>query len=423
MKNGVSRFTLSNGLMVLCRQTPTDPISAAHLFIPEGASSEPIGKKGETVLLWSLFLKGTKKRSAKKMAEDIESIGAYLSGGATHDYSEFSCHATSDHFFEAMDLLGEGLLEMVFSQEELEKEKLATLAAIRSKQENIFTVTMESLYHEMFPNHPYGNPSSGTEQDVSVLTKEDLENRYKKILNPTGAVLSIATDKTPEIMQPFLEGLLGERRWPAGSTHPHTDMGSTPKLKNPIAKKNFSSFEQSYVMIGYPAAPATSPEYVALKVMTAILGGGMSRRLFQTLREKEGLAYDVGLFYPSRKWGSSLTFHIGLHHSKIEEAKHSILKLIQELQKDLVPVEELEQVKSNLKGSFILDHQTNSQRSHYLGWWENLGLGAEYDQTYISLIDGITPEQIRRVAQIYFSEPSVTVETWPMPEGKANSVT
>ncbi len=139
----------------------------------------------------------------------------------------------------------------------------------------------------------------------------------------------------------------------------------------------------------------------------------MSARLFQNLREKEGLAYDVGSMYATRRGLSGFVFYMGLQASRLAEAQKRIMKELEQLKDHKVPDDEIQQTTNYIKGSFILDHQTNSQRAHYLGWWSAVGLPPSYDWDYPEKLSSVNADDLIDVAQRTFSAPFVSVVTRP----------
>ncbi|MFN0118138.1 MAG: M16 family metallopeptidase [Elusimicrobiota bacterium] len=413
-KRPYKEIRFSNGVTIIYSFTEKNPISACHLFLPQGTGTEPLSKSGVTTLLWSLLLKGTKQRTAKEIAELMESRGASIGAGATHDYSEVSCHSISENFPLVLDLFSEVLFEPLFDKQEVEKERRALIAGIQSKKESIYSIASEELNKFLFENHAYSRPSSGIESTVKELSVEDLNDRHQSILSPHGVVLSIATNHTLKLLLPQLTKIFGSEKWKENKKEKkHGKIFETPIPPKSIEFEKSEHFEQAFLMMGFPAAPIASKDYVILKVFNGVLGGGMSTRLFQELREKHGLAYDVGSYYVSKKAGSSWVVYIGLQESRIEEAELKIKEVLNEISSKKIPAKELEEVKSYLKGSFILDHQTSSQIAHYLGWWKILGLRPNFDREYLKKINGVSSQKILTTVKKYLSLPSVTIRILP----------
>ncbi|MDI6640898.1 MAG: insulinase family protein, partial [Elusimicrobiota bacterium] len=163
-------------------------------------------------------------------------------------------------------------------------------------------------------------------------------------------------------------------------------------------------FEQSYLMYGFIVPEISSADYTKLKLLNAYLGGGMSSLLFQELREKAGLGYEVNSFYPSRKDKSHFVLYIGLDSAAMKVAEEKIDSVIDKLKTELISDVRLKEIKNYLTGNYIFGHQTNSQQSWYLGWWEILGKGYEYDDRYLKELNKVTPEEIRKVANKYLTD-------------------
>lgn len=405
---------LANGLTLIHLHTQNDPISACHLFLPGGTDREPADKGGVTALMWSLLAKGTKRRSARQIAEDIESIGAAIGAGSTHDYSEISCHAISEYFMPAMRIMAELLFLPSFPQKELEKERAALIAGIRSKKENIFTVANEALNIELYGNHPYARPSSGREPTVAGISTIDLEKWHERMVVPQGALLAVASNHSFHDVLGDVTKLFGPSVWKKKPTPRIDKPKSTPGIKRNVSFTLREKFEQAYLLIAFGGPKISSKEYVPLKILSAILGGGMSARLFQQLREQEGLAYDVGAFFASKKCGSAFVAYMGLQPSKLEDAKTRILRVLSDIAAKPIPKPELVEVKNYIKGTFLMDHQTNSQRAHYLGWWKILGLGSDMDKRYVKLVNKVTVKDLHRVAKKILKGKSITVEVIPI---------
>jgi len=162
--------------------------------------------------------------------------------------------------------------------------------------------------------------------------------------------------------------------------------------------------QAAWMIIGYPAPSVDSDDYPILKLINTILGGGMSSRFFVELRDKRGLAYDTSSFFPSREGPSHFVGYIITSPENVEQAKEGMLEEIERLKTELVSDEELEKAKKYLIGSFALAHQRNKDQAWYLGWYETMGAGYEFDAKYPEQIETVTKEDIMEVANKYFTE-------------------
>ena len=184
-----------------------------------------------------------------------------------------------------------------------------------------------------------------------------------------------------------------------------------PKKKNIIEKSK--KFKQAYLMVGYPVPSIAKDDYFALKVLNSLLGGRMTGRLFVELREKLSLAYVVNSAYPSRKHTSKFIIYIGLEAKNVKLAEKRISEMLDEIKSKPVPAAELEETKNYIRGISLLDRQTIGRRAWYAGWWETMGLGADYDKEFLDNLMAVTSKDIQKAAKKYFNRNKVTVKVVP----------
>jgi predicted Zn-dependent peptidase len=163
------------------------------------------------------------------------------------------------------------------------------------------------------------------------------------------------------------------------------------------------------VLLGYLAPSVSASDHVALKVANGVLGGGMSSRLFRTLRDEDGLAYSVGSSYPTRRGAGRVVLHIGTAPENVAAAEAGLRREAERLTGEPVGEDELERTKAYLSGSFVLDRRTNGRQSFYLAFYEVMGVGAEYVLHYPSLLDAVDATDVLRAARHHLIEPAAVV--------------
>jgi predicted Zn-dependent peptidase len=167
-------------------------------------------------------------------------------------------------------------------------------------------------------------------------------------------------------------------------------------------------------MLGWPCPEMSNPDYPAIKVLNALMGGRMTGRLFVELREKMSLGYEVSSFYPSRRQESRYVIYLGLKAENLEKTKKRLTEMINDLQTTLVPQQELNDTKNYIRGVYIMDHQTANRQAWYLGWWEIMGGGYKNDDTYLASLQSVSPQDIQRIAKKYLvADNSVQIELVP----------
>jgi predicted Zn-dependent peptidase len=353
-----------------------------------------------------LLTKGTKKRTAEQIAVELESVGGGIGAGANEDYSEIGVSITSMHFDKAMEILADVFLNPLFPDRELAKEKVNIIAGIKSRKDSIFTVASDMLNQKMYKTHPYARLTSGSEETVNKITRDDIVAWHKKNHAVPNLLMIVVGNVSLSDTVKYIDKYFGQ----LPKTVPEQTQLPVPDITAPVTITEKTKFEQAYLMYGYIAGEITSKDYAALKVLNGYLGGGMSSLLFQKLREQAGLGYEVDSFYPSRKEKSRFVIYIGLDTGSISIAKQKITELVADLKQNKIDETRLTEVKNYLKGTFLLDHQTAARQAWYFGWWEMLGKGYEYDTVYTTEIDKITADDVLAAANKYLTDKFVCIE-------------
>ena len=406
-----------DGLKWIHRAVTHNRILAFQLFVPGGVIQEPIERAGLTQLMTAAMVKGTTSRTALVLAQEMESLGASFGVDAQPDAMAVGGQVTIDKWEKTFDLLEDVLLHPSFPEAEVDKERAALLNAIHTNDEHIFNVAEELFRNSMFGGHPYGRPDEGTEESVSKLTRDDLAAWHQRAVSPAGAVL-VTVGKVPiSALAKRVERLA--RNWAGSPSGQSQDTPLTyPTVSRRVEEKKV--FEQSYLMVGYPAPSVDSSRYPAVKLVNALLGGGMSSPLFRVVREEGTLAYEVSSFYPSRREGSAFVIYAGMDPKNLELAEDKVRSVVAEFVSRPPSAQDLEDAKNYIRGHYLMDHQTNGRLAWYLGWWEFLGKGYAYDTVYPKDISKITAEEIHQTASDIVSQPSVTVRV--LSQGPASAV-
>jgi predicted Zn-dependent peptidase len=321
----------------------------------------------------------------------------------------------ADKWEKTIDLFQDVLLHPSFPEAEVEKERAALLNAIHTNDEHIFNVAEERFRKELFGDHPYGRPDDGTEASVTRLSREDLAAWHRERVCPQGAVLVTVGNVPTAALARRIEALA--RAW----TSTGTAAGLPPSVvfpADPRVVEEKKVFEQSFLMLGFPAPSTDDARYPAMKLVNALLGGGMSSPLFQSVREEGSLAYEVASFYPSRRGKSSFVIYAGMDPKNLGLAEEKVRSVLADFVSRPPSPQDLEDAKNYIRGHYLMDHQTNGRLAWYLGWWELLGKGYAYDAVYPSDVSRVTADDIHRIARDTVAQPSVTVRvisTGPAP--------
>lgn len=401
----VLREVLSNGMTVLVAENAAAPVVAMALFMRAGTRYETPAENGITALLQRALLKGTRTRTALEIALAAEGAGGALDSATDQDYAELRAHGLARHWPTLLSLLAELVAAPTLPPEELEREREGLLALIRSQEDQPFPSTYKLFLRALYGPRPYGLPTSGDRESVRRLGRDDLL-RYFRARYTAGRMVLSVSGRVParEVIAEAARAFAG---LPRGSDAPESATPPPSAALPRLAEQR--QLQQAQLLVGVPAPSVTHPDYPAMKVLNAVLGGGMSSRLFIDLRDRAGLAYAVGSFYPSRAEWSRLVVHIGTTPGNLGRAEAGIREEFARLREEPVPAEELERAKRRLLGSYALELRTNARRAFYRGFYELLGLGHDYGERYPALVEAVTAAEIQRVARRYLVEPVVAV--------------
>ena len=401
------RSVLDNGItLIVVENQAADIISGRFFFKGAGTIVENSAQAGLAHLVSAVITKGTEKLSALEIAEKIESIGAGLSTDASTDYFSLSLKTVSSDFLPMLKLLAEIVRSPTFPESEVELERKLTLQAIRSQKEQPFNVAFNQLRQQMYPNHPYGVSVLGTEASVTELTRADLQQYHQTYFRPDRLVISLSGRITQEQGIKLIDKVFGDWQKPEQLI---SEIQLNSPVVNPSQQSIIQDTQQSIVMLGYLGTKVNLEDYPVLKLISTYLGNGLSSRLFVELREKRGLAYDVSAFFPTRLDTAPFITYMGTAPVNTEVAIEGLSTEVERLTRELLSESEIQGAKNKMLGQYALGKQTNGEIAQTYGWYETLGLGVEFDQTFQDIIPTITAEQVQQVAQKYLSQPYISI--------------
>ena len=401
------RLILDNGItLIIVENQAADIISGRFFLKGAGTIAEKPEKAGLANLVSAVITKGTVNLSALDIAERIESIGAGLGADASTDYFALSLKTVSADFPEMLELLAEIMRSPVFPESEVELERKLALQGIKSQKEQPFNVAFNQLRQQMYPQHPYGVSVLGTEDSVASITQADLQHYHQTYFRPDNLVISLSGRITKEQGISLISAVFSDWQNPQ---QPCPFSSLVSPVINPSQAEIVRDTQQSIVMLGYLGTKVNSEDYAVLKLISTYLGNGLSSRLFVELREKRGLAYDVSAFFPTRLDTAPFITYMGTAPTNTEIAIEGLSTEVERLTKTPLTENEVQGAKNKLLGQYALGKQTNGEIAQTYGWYETLGLGVDFDNSFQAAIPPITPERINEVANRYLSKPYISL--------------
>ena len=350
--------TLKNGLRVVTETNPHVETLSLGVWVDVGARYESKQFHGISHLLEHMVFKGTKKRTAAAIAEEIEDVGGHLNAYTSREHTSYYSRVLKEDVELAMDILADILLNSEFPEDELKREQEVVLQEIGQVQDTPDDLIFDHLQMTAFPNQALGKPILGTIESVSSFTRASLQN-YMTSHYHGGNMILVGVGNVDH--ERFKE--LAEKYFAALTTGPKN---ISEKAKYGGGEfRDDKDLEQLHVALGFESTSYCDPDFFAAQLYTSILGGGMSSRLFQEVREKRGLSYSVYAFNAVLKETGLLSIYAGTGSEHINELLSVVGGEMKSLAND-IPEKELKRAKAQLKTALLTNLESTSGRSEQL---------------------------------------------------------
>jgi zinc protease len=401
----VVRHVLANGLVVLVREDPTVGVVAASLLVRSGSAFETAETAGVTNFLQRTMLRGTTRHSALALAEGAEELGGAIEASGDVEYAELRGTAIARHWEALLTLMAEVALESTLPPAEVEKEREQILRQLQSRADQPFRRALDVAMADLYAGHPYAWPELGRRESVAVLTRHALLERYASAYRGDRMVLAVAGGVPRQRVIAVAERLF--RRVPAGTAATTASTANaTPRGDRRLVERDA---RQAQVLVGYLGPPLTHPDYAAMRVLGAVLGGGTSSRMFVELRERRGLAYSIGVLTTNRTGPALFLPYLGTAPANADAAEAGVLAEVERLRRERVEDRELARAKAWLVGNLAMDRRTSARHAWYLAFSELVGDGWDWPERFAHAVQAVTIADVSRVAERYLTQPTVVV--------------
>jgi predicted Zn-dependent peptidase len=351
-----------------------------------------------------MLFKGTTRRSAEDIARSVDSIGGNLDAFTAKELVCFNTKVLDQHLSLAFDVLADLVLHPLFRQEDIEKEKGVILEEIKMEADSPDYLVHEIFSSNFWKDHPLGKPILGTRETVKKFDHDGIRRYYDNVYAPANMIVTAAGNLTHD-------GLVGLVREHFELVAPGQPMqpDNAPSTHARIALRNKKALEQVHLCLGVPSYPLPHQERFACYVLNTLLGGGMSSRLFQNIRERQGLAYAVfSELNPYRDTGC-LSIYAGTSIESARKVVESIVNEFRQLKEQPVSDEELRRAKDHLKGSLMLSLESTASRM------SNLARQEMYFSRFFTLdelvesIESVTAQDVQRIARTFFDPKQIAL--------------
>lgn len=387
----VQKTALENGIQVITEEIPHVHSVSVGIWVKSGSRDERSRENGISHFIEHMLFKGTRRRSAGQIAKEIDAVGGVLNAFTTKEFSSFYAKVLANHLPVALDLLFDLFLNSLFSREEIDKERQVIIQEISMVED-----TPDEYIHDLFsqsfwPRHPLGFPILGRVETISLMSQKGLMEFYRQhYLGARPIIVAAGNLKHENLLQPVREAL--------GKIKPLAEKRQgRPPQPHPCLLVKHKKLEQAHLLLGTPGLSVAHPGRYAFFLLNTILGGGMSSRLFQEIREKRGLAYSVYSFLSSFIDNGMLGVYVGVGENTLAQALRLILREMRKLAGGSLKPKELRAAKEQLKGNLLLSLESTDSRMTRLAKNElyfNRFVGTE------EIIEGIEKVSVEEVCSL-----------------------
>jgi predicted Zn-dependent peptidase len=400
----IVRQVLPNGLVLVAERMPHARSVSIGLWLRAGSRREPAALNGMAHFIEHMVFKGTERRSAEQIAREVDSVGGMLDAFTSKEATCFNSRVLGGHLPLAFDVLSDMVLRPLFAPEDIAKEKQVILEEIRMEDDNPEAVAHEVLVQNFWRGHPLGWPIIGTRATVRRFSRASLRKCFEPWYAPNNLVITAAGDLVPEKVRDLVERAFGDRRRSRAPVH-----SRPPKAHGRLAVRNKPALEQAHITIAVPSYPLAHPRRYAASVLNNILGGGMSSRLFQNIREREGLAYAVFSELTPYSDAGMFSVYAGTGRRTVERVLRLVAGEFRRMKEEAVTEEELHRAKEHLKGSLVLSLESSGSRMSSLAR-QQMYLDRFYTiEELQTAIDAVTREEVQDIAREFFRPEQIAV--------------
>lgn len=391
----MQKYSLNNGLTIIEENRPSDSVTV-QVTIKVGSNDEKDGIRGISHFIEHMLFEGTKNRkNAKEISNEIEALGGEFNAYTDNIRTCFYVKVPKQYFEKSVSILADIIINPLFQQESIEKERNVILKEINIFNDDPRHYQWILFHNSLFINHPAKYPAFGNEKDVKKIKRVDTLNYYKEYYNANNTILTVAGNvkNCKSVIRRYFRNLNTGK-------NSKTQNSFEPKTKNPKSIIEKRKLLNSYMVLGYKSVPRTHKDSYILDVVQALLGKGQSGLIFDAIRNKKGLAYEVGVHHePSKDFGF-FAIYLSTDKKNIPLIKKLILQEFSKLK--YLSDKEIQDAIGYVQGKYILDNEDTRNLADKLAFWELIE-DARLAKKYLQKIRAVKKKDILRVAKEYLT--------------------
>jgi predicted Zn-dependent peptidase len=401
-KSTVRKETLPNGLVLLTESMDHVRSISVGVWLRSGSRREPAELNGISHFIEHMLFKGTERRSAEDIAREVDSVGGMLDAFTAKEMTCFNTRVLDEHLPKAFDVVADMVLNPRFAPEEIEREKSVILEEISMTRDNPEDLVHELLTQNFWEKHSLGKPILGTEETGSEFNRDKIQKWFHTSYAPNNMVITAAGNLAHDHLVEFVANRFASKPAVESET---TD--SKPRSVPHVTTRSKSELEQVHVCLGVPSLALADRRRFAVSILNIVAGGGMSSRLFQNVRERQGLAYSIFSELNAYRDTGLLSVYAGTSLQNTEKVIGLVLEEFRRLKNEPLPADELRRAKDHLKGATLLALEGSGARMNNLARYH-----IYFDRHFtapelIALLESVTAEDVQQIAREFFQSGQV----------------
>jgi predicted Zn-dependent peptidase len=400
----IRRQILPHGLTVITEQMEHIRSASIGIWLESGSRDETPQFNGISHFIEHMVFKGTKHRTAEEIARQVDSIGGNMDAFTSKECVCFNVKVLDEHVPLALEILSDLVLYPTFDADDIMRERGVILEEIKMDEDNPDYLVHEIFTQNFWKDHPLGKPILGTKETVRRFERQGVLETYSHRFAPGDIIVAAAGNLNHDHFVDLVAKHFEHLKPAKNGFH-----SAEPKISSRIILRNKKALEQVQLCIGVPAYPIAHQKRHASYILNTLLGGGMSSRLFQNIRERQGLAYSIySDLNPYRDTGC-MAIYAGTSLGSAEKVVRSVVNEFRDLKNNSVPEEELRRSKDQLKGSLMLSLESSSARMSNLARQEMYFDQFQDLDELIAKIEAVTADDLQRLAQEFFQTELIAV--------------
>lgn len=398
------KTVLDNGIRIVTEKMSCVQSVSIGLWVNIGSRDEEPDEHGMSHFLEHMFFKGTRKRTAKEIALEIDEIGGELNAFTSHETTTFYAKVLDEHIVQAVGLLSDNFHDSQFEPNEIEKERQVVIEEIKMVEDDPEDLVHELYAEDVWKGSPLGRPILGTTDTVLGITRKKIIHFLKRTYDPHEIIISVAGHFNDAALMKLLR-----RAFENYTANEATPRPRVPPTLNPHFQVKQRKLEQIHLCLGTQGLPQNHPDRYVLAVINTVLGGSVSSRLFQEIRERRGLVYSIYSHLSSYQDGGLVTVYAGTSIQNAPKVAGLILKELKKLKEKGIGPDELEKAKNHIKGGIMLNMESTSSRMSKLAK-DEIYFGRHFPlKEIVGEIDKVSVAQVMDLARLLFDTKNLSL--------------